>query len=436
MRSMFLERFICISVLSINGLNLPAQTYSVIHSFSYGNAANPYGALTCGGNALYGVTAQFGDGASLFTMNPDGSGFEILSPQSCVPGPGVVVSGIMMFGTANLNPRSYLYKMYLGGSGFTLLNSGTNTPIPGAPPNALILSGDVFYGTTRSGGTSNAGTVFSITTNGTQAATLHNFGGSPDGAWPEAGLVLNNGVLYGTTYSGGSAGYGTVFAITTNGTGYSILYNFTNDFDGANPQSELLWCQGALYGTAGAGGSVGQGTVYKINTDGTGYTVLRSFTNTPDGANPQAGLTLVGTTFYGTTYYGGTAGLGTIFQMNIDGTGYTVIRSFLGHANGDGAGPSATLAICCGAMYGVTYSGGTNYEGTVFSLIPPPPPLQICSVSNVPVVFWQNDGFNRTLQTSTNLASHAWTSVSNGVPLLGVQVTNAVLQTNAFFRLQ
>jgi hypothetical protein len=115
-----------------------------------------------------------------------------------------------------------------------------------------------------------------------------------------------------------------------------------------------------------------------------------------------------------------------------------VVHNFLGSPN-DGAGPIGKLVVGNDGLYGTTSKGDTNsYEniGTIFRLTPPPPPLQVATAGNLPTVFWQNDGFSHNLQTTTNLNSGPWTTVSNGVPLVGLQVTNGTSQPQVFFRLQ
>jgi uncharacterized repeat protein (TIGR03803 family) len=193
-----------------------------------------------------------------------------------------------------------------------------------------------------------------------------------------------------------------------------------------------------LYGITRNGGTTNLGTVFKINTDGAGYTVLHNFTDRPDGANPLGGLLLRGNTLYGTTYSGGSSRNGTVFEINTDGSGYAILKSFLGeYPKGDGANPSAGLVAGSDGLYGTTVNGGTNNSyGTIFKLTLPPPALQVATAGGAPVVFWQNDGFQRTVQTTTNLKSGKWTTVSNGLPLVGLQVTNAASQPQAFFRLQ
>src|SRR5450759_856101 len=211
---------------------------------------------------------------------------------------------------------------------FTLLNNSTNSD--GANPYAgLILSGNTLYGTAYYGGSSGAGTVFAVNTNGTVFTNLHSFTGS-DGGNPQAGLILSGNTLYGTASSGGSLGQGTVFAVSTNGTGFTNLHSFNNS-DGANPQAGLILSGNTLYGTAYGGGDFGYGTVFAVNTDGTGFTNLHSFTYSfyySDGGNPQAGLILSGNTLYGTAYGGGDFGYGTVFAVNTDGTCLMYIPTF------------------------------------------------------------------------------------------------------------
>src|SRR5712692_7600728 len=131
--------------------------------------------------------------------------------------------------------------------------------------------------------------------------TLHSFT-LDDGANPEAGLILSGDTLYGTAAYGGSSSNGTVFKTKTDGTGFTSLYSFTatsgfpdyKNNDGVNPSGGLVILSNVLYGTAVNGGSSGDGTAFAVNTDGTGFTTLHSFTFGSDGANPNAGLLLSG----------------------------------------------------------------------------------------------------------------------------------------------
>src|SRR6266481_5640859 len=92
-----------------------------------------------------------------------------------------------------------------------------------------------------------------------------------DGANPNAGLILSGNTLYGTTAAAGSASKGTVFAVNTDGTDFRILHSFTGGSDGAHPWAGLIVSGNTLYGTAYSGGSSGRGTVFAVKTDGTGF---------------------------------------------------------------------------------------------------------------------------------------------------------------------
>jgi uncharacterized repeat protein (TIGR03803 family) len=128
------------------------------------------------------------------------------------------------------------------------------------------------------------------------------------------------------------------------------------------------------------GGSSDVGTIFKINTDGTGFTLLHEFSGS-DGAYPgSGGLTLEGSTLYGTTAEGGSNDRGTVFQINTDGTGFTLLHEFSGS---DGAWPHGSLTLDGATLYGMTLYGGSFGSGTVFSIAVPEPrisPLLLAGV--------------------------------------------------------
>jgi uncharacterized repeat protein (TIGR03803 family) len=173
-----------------------------------------------------------------------------------------------------------------------------------------------------------------MTTNGTGFIVLKSFTGTGgDGSQILAGLALDtNGTLYGAAWVGGSAGFGNLFKLSTNGTGYQVLTNLTGtagNAPGSSPRGTLvIGTDGLLYGTAQNGGGSNQGVIFRLNRNGSGYTVLRNFTNDLvvnliyDGANPVAGL-VQGRDggFYGATLSGGqipffgSEGVGSIFSL-------------------------------------------------------------------------------------------------------------------------
>jgi uncharacterized repeat protein (TIGR03803 family) len=270
---------------------------------------------------------------------------------------------------------------------FTTLHTFTDNSVGGDPYGGLVLSGNMLYGTTR-GGTSSDGTVFALSTGGAGFTVLHDFTDGTDGSQPYSGLVLSGNTLYGTAILGGSPANGTVFAVTTNGTGFETLHGFTDGSDGKTPRGGLVLSGNSLYGTAMIGGSFGHGTVYAVNTDGTGFTTLHSFSATSanseglgtnsDGADPLAGLVLSGNTLYGTALEGGPAGRGTVFAVNTDGAGFTTLHGFsaltgtsgaLGDGtNSDGALPNDQLILSGNTLYGTAWTGGSSGNGTLFSI--------------------------------------------------------------------
>jgi uncharacterized repeat protein (TIGR03803 family) len=222
-----------------------------------------------------------------------------------------------------------------------------------------------YYGTTRTGGGSGLGVVFSITGAGI-LSNVYNFdGGISDGANPEAGLIQgSDGFLYGTTYGGGTNGVGIVFKVGTAG-GLTPLHYFTDGRDGANPQGALVeGSDSNFYGTTSAGAN-GFGTVFRISSAGT-FTVLYAFSDLSDGGNPKAGL-VQGTdgNFYGTTYSGGGSNAGAVFYYSL-ANGLTALYNFTGGE--DGANPQGALVEGIDSnFYGTTFGGAAGF-GTVFRI--------------------------------------------------------------------
>jgi len=246
------------------------------------------------------------------------------------------------------------------------------------PFSSLIECNDgALYGTTFSGGSgglAGGGTVFKVNKDGTGYAILHNFGSVVgDGLNPSASLIEgNDGVLYGTAANGGSAvglAGGTVFKVNKDGSDYATLHNFPSiDYDGYSPNASLTeGSDGALYGTALRGGS-GEGALFKMNKDGTGYAILHSFRSViSDGYRPLASL-IEGNdgALYGTTSVdddGDSTKGGTVFKVNKDGGGYAILYRF-SRTGGDGAYPQASLTEGNdGALHGMTYKRGQRREG-------------------------------------------------------------------------
>jgi uncharacterized repeat protein (TIGR03803 family) len=229
----------------------------------------------------------------------------------------------------------------------------------------------VLYGATAAGGVSNMGTVFRINQDGSSFAVLKSFVGA-DGTSPQGGVALTtNGVLYGATYQGGFSNLGTIFSLNTNGTGFQVLHHFIGGADGKNPWGELIvGSDTALYGVTDFTSSAVRGTVFKINQNGGGYTIIHTFTGSPDGQQPHCRLLQAADgMLYGTTSFGGTASqLGAIFRMNLDGSSYSVIHA-LQNSTSEGRGPGPDLCQSTnGSLYGTVGAGGSANAGAIFKV--------------------------------------------------------------------
>jgi uncharacterized repeat protein (TIGR03803 family) len=421
-----------------------AQTFGTVYNFTGNEGGYSLAGLILSGNTLYGTTSYGGtngDG-SVFAINTDGTGFTNLysfsaenlsnpldnytNRDGAYPQCRLVLLGDTLYGTTTdggSGGEGTVFAVNIDGAGFTnlhnftTLDDGLNSD--GAEPmGGLVLSGDtLLYGTTMAGGTNGSGTVFGINIDGTGYTNVYGFEGS-DGFAPAAAMILSGDTLYGTTEYGGTWDAGTVFAVNTDGTGFTNVSSFTEinfseltdaytNSEGAYPLGSLILSGSTLYGTAPSGGSSGTGTVFAVNTDGTGLTNLHSFgaydTNTytnSDGASPEGSLVLLGDTLYGAAGSGGSFDEGTLFAVNTDGESFTNLHNFYYTS---GADPNAGLVLSGNTLYGTAEIGGTNYEGTVFSLSLGPAsesglPQLISASDNYPNPVPETGNFRLTLQ--------------------------------------
>lgn len=261
-------------------------------------------------------------------------------------------------------------------------------------------------------------------------------------------LILVRNTLYGTTRVGGSGGNGTVFRVNTDGTGFTVLHSFaggTNlnlkvfNTDGANPWG-LFLVGSRLYGCTSAGGSTGSGTVFAINADGTLFSTLHVFgsvsspnyTNS-DGTYPRGVFAALGSTLYGIAELGGPSG-GTVFSINTDGSDFQVLHSFTGP---EGASPPKGLVASGTGLYGTGGGGPGGVGGGVIFRISLPAPLTIAATGANLILTWPTNFTGLNLQSTINLDSPIWTTNSAVPSVINGEntVTNPILGSQQFFRL-
>lgn len=400
--------------LNTNGLG-----YAVLHSFAdaSGDGATPgYGLIRGRDGAWYGTTS-FGGGdqhaGTAFRMNGDGSGYEVIRRFDIItslfydtfgtdgqePGPLAQGANGMLYGAtvyggttgegASLGSGSgTLFTLATNASSYTVIYDFSDSGGDGQMPVGALWpgTGGWFYGVTQSGGPGGQGTVFRINSSGGDYQIIYGFGLNPiDGYIPKGGVRQGpDGMLYGTTAEGGYGGgngFGTVFKLSPDGSQFTqvVSFGFWSP-SGEEPTSPPLpGNDGYLYGTTANGGYLsgygGYGIIYKVETNGLGYTVLHQFsTNDAEGRTPYAGLvqgsdgTLYGTAYGGESYTGTSKVKGTVFKILTNGLGFQVIHTFT-NSPGDGYAPYGGVILGAdGFLYGTTQSGGTNSEGTVYKL--------------------------------------------------------------------
>lgn len=342
------------SLFVVAGLGIAAQsqTYTVIHNFTGGQdggqpAAGP--TLDRAGN-LYGTAFSGGN------------------QSGCASGCGVVYKLTHHNSSWLVSP---LYSFTGAGDG-SLPDYGAVTLGPDGTP----------YGTTSAGGLDESGTVFNVRPHPTACpslicpwteTTVHQFGTGDDGYQPLGSVVFDAaGNLYGTTFLGGASGNGAVFEATRSGQNWTenVIYSFAGSSDGANPVAGLIFdSAGNLYGTTYSGGANGWGTVFELSPSGSGWTktILYNFQNANDGRAPNGGVIFdQAGNLYGATSRGGTNSGGAVYQLSPSAGSWTptILYSFSGVA-----GPYNTLTFDTnGNLYGTTYRDGADLAGSVFKL--------------------------------------------------------------------
>jgi uncharacterized repeat protein (TIGR03803 family) len=312
------------------------------------------------------------------------------------------VAGLTLDAAGNLYGVAGLGGSHCGDSGcgtvFELVRHGSGWIVKkvydftGDTDGAFPDSGVVFgpdgslYGTTNFLGPFNNGAIYQLRPPDASCqrvfcpwleTTLYNFTGGADGGLPEGDVTFDQAVnLYGTTSIGGTGtcdrGCGVVWELSPSGGAwnYSVIYSFASLADGALPNGGLfIDNDGNVYGTTGGGGAFFDGTVFKLTKTGSTWskTVLHDFAGGSDGSQPQGGVTPdAGGNLYGFTFSGGDQGNGTAYRLHpvSGGWEYSVLLTFPLHS----APVGNPLLDSDGNLYGSAFSGGADRAGAIFKL--------------------------------------------------------------------
>jgi len=236
------------------------------------------------------------------------------------------------------------------------------------------------YGTTYylDGG---GGSLYRVTPTGVHT-TLHAFvydSGTAsyyDGLYPYGTLLVKGTKLYGTCSAYGDSGhYGTVWSYDYSTDTFTRLHSFAGGAaDGATVYHGVAESAGTLYGVTYQGGDSNQGTIWRIDTDGSNYQVLHEFSSASGGlANPYSRPVIAGGKLWGAARYGGSGGAGGLWRINLDGSGYTKVADFDGYGAGtEGAQPAGDLAVdSAGNILGTASEGGPTGWGTIWKYTAP-----------------------------------------------------------------
>lgn len=268
-----------------------------------------------------------------------------------------VLFGLAAHGAAAADPSTVVYSFAGDGTG-------------AQPYGGMVQAADGYlYGTaTTNSPDTGWGLMFRVKPDGSGYQVVHTFDGTTDGGTPRADLFVGkDGAIYGSSSTGGgNTQYGTLWRYTTSGQ-FTVLHTFTNS-EGSYPGTPFVQdASGVLYNTAASGGSGGRGVVFSMQPDGSQYTPLHQFSGDASGGIPR-GLALGSDgVLYGVTAAGGNTGEGVAFSVGTDGSGFKVLHSF-DSSVGDGNNPQATIVQrpADGYFYGTTNGGGTGGYGTVF----------------------------------------------------------------------
>ena len=363
---------------SVYSINPSTGAEAIIYSFNaFPDATTPQAGLLAIGGLLYGVGSEGGANGwgAVYSVNPSAGAEKVIFSFTPAMGGGsgsnLVTAGGYLYGTTygGGTGAGYgtVFKINIDTGAGTILHAFTGAADGGNPQYGVSNVAGVLYGTTTAGGASGNGTVFAVNAKTGAETTLLSLNGGSQGGSANGGVIDVNGVLYGTAVYGGSHGAGTIFAYDLKAGTAATVYNFTGGADGSEPYGALLFVGGTLYGTTFSGGTAGEGTVFGVQVSNGVEKTLYGFAGGADGGHSLAPLIDVGGTLYGTDRGPQIASPnnGTAFKIVLATGAETTLHNFVG--NGFDESNSGLLDVS-GTLFGSTGGGGTNLCGTIYVL--------------------------------------------------------------------
>jgi uncharacterized repeat protein (TIGR03803 family) len=370
-----------------------AGVFTTRHNFYRYEGGAPKGEVFKHSNGLYYGVTEFGgtEGVGiLFSYNPNTGSYNVLKNFSSTTTTSTAVGGRpvrgvvlapngRLYGTCTiggLNNVGTMWEYNIGTSTFTKkfdFDLLTTAAAKGSTPRGRLLvhSNGLIYGTTQTGGTSNRGGIYSYSPGTTDNTMIYNFPALPavaTGAQPITGLTqASNGLLYGFANNGGANGFGTIFSFNTTGNVFTKLHDFASA-TGYLPLAEFVQApNGVLYAAGSAGGANSAGVIFSWNISSPAYTDLVDLDNAT-GYSPFSRMT-VGSNglLYGTTSAGGPNDGGSIYSFNTSTNVYSPV--YYMNSNGFSDAWGGVIEDPTGTLVCMSSDGGTGSEGSLFKYV-------------------------------------------------------------------
>ncbi len=324
---------------------------------------------------LFGATA----GNGIFSFNTSNSTYKVIKTlnqetEGLFPNPGFAqASNGTLYGTTSSGGSAnagVIFSMSPSGANYTVLKTFDFNGDGANPVGPIARSSNgIIFGMTSLGGSENGGVLYSFNPATSIYTVLLQFESATSGTNPNGGLIISNsGILYGTASFGGAYGWGTLFSYNTITNSFSVLKNFDINSDGGLPSGRLLLSpEGIIYGPSASSG--GSGQIYSFNTLSENYSIVKILNGRSEGSSPGGPLVLIGNKLIGNGALAGVADGGVIYSVDKNTSAFALLRSF--GANTTGNAPQGTVIRGIdGKLYGMTNLGGGGGQGVIFSFNP------------------------------------------------------------------